>query len=464
MRIIDSLKQRITRLLSAPGDEIGSWGRFLRFQIQLWRSCGRRLGENNSMAMSAALSYRTIFVLVPTVFLAVLVLRPMGKLEDAKRGLRKFLKAQGFAEIHMAKRGTTTGPDRTSAPATGQTEAIRIDDWAISLVDSVDSRLTVASVGPIGAVLLIWTTITLLTTIERMLNRIFGAPRSRSVGRRTLLYWAAISLGPIALLAAAYAGDVLKAAFAETPVLSWVLAVSARAAPIILGVVLLAAFYKLMPNTHVSFRAALGGAVIAVPLWLLAKWAMALYIELVVAKGSFYGALGLVPLFLIWLNLVWLIFLFGAELAHTAVNLRRISTAEQADKIMLGPWHLLAAAIVVARPYQAGRGPASLEEVFTKLNLLSESAQRLLWHLSAGGIICPVADEPEGKFLLARPAEKIPVAEILDIGCPGTSELSPQVCDGQVARALSRVRGKTGGALESLTLADILPGGETLET
>ncbi len=338
MRIINSLKQRITRLLSAPGDEIGSWGKFLRFQIQLWRSCGRRLRENNSMAMSAALSYRTIFVLVPTVFLAVLVLGPMGKLKDAKEGLRKFIKSQGFAEIHMAEPGATPTTDATSAPATARTRVVRIDDWAISVLDDVDSQLTIARVGPIGAVLLIWTTITLLTTIERTLNRVFGAPRSRSVGRRTLLYWAAISLGPIALLAAAYAGDrleeVLKAA--DVAVLSWVLAVSARAAPIVLGIMLLAAFYKYMPNTHVSFRAALGGAVIAVPLCLLAKWGIGLYIDLV-ATDSFYGALGLVPLFLIWLNMVWLIFLFGAELAHTAVNLRRISTAEQADKIMLGP-------------------------------------------------------------------------------------------------------------------------------
>ncbi len=459
MQIINSLKQRITRLLSAPGDEIGSWGKFLRFQIQLWRSCGRRLRENNSMAMSAALSYRTILVLVPTVFLAVLVLRPMDKLEDAKKGLRKLIKSQGFAEIHMAGPGAAPTTDATSAPATAQTRVVRIDDWVISVLDDVDSQLTIARVGPIGAVLLIWTTITLLTTIERMLNRIFGAPRSRSVGRRTLLYWAAISLGPIALLAAVYAGDVLQVAFAETPVLSWVLAVSARAAPIVLGMVLLATFYKFMPNTHVSFRAALGGAVIAVPLWLLAKWGMGLYIDLV-AIHSFYGALGLVPLFLIWLNMVWLIFLFGAELAHTAVNLRRISTAEQADKIMLGPWHLLAAAIVVARPYQAGQGPAALEEVFTKLNLLSESAQRLLSHLSAAGIICPVAGESKGRFLLAKPADKIPVAEILDIGCPGADELSPQVCDDQVAQALARVRAKAGAAMESLTLADILPGGE----
>ncbi len=114
----------------------------------------------------------------------------------------------------------------------------------------------------------------------------------------------------------------------------------------------------------------------------------------------------------------------------------------------------------MARPYQAGQGPATLKEIFTKLNLLSESAQRLLSHLSAAGIICPVAGESKGRFLLAKPADKIPVAEILDIGCPGAGELSPQMCDDQVAQALARVRTKAGAALESLTLADILLGDE----
>ena len=103
---------------------------------------------------------------------------------------------------------------------------------------------------------------------------------------------------------------------------------------------------------------------------------------------------------------------------------------------------------------------ATLKEIFTKLNLLSESAQRLLSHLSAAGIICPVAGESKGRFLLAKPADKIPVAEILDIGCPGAGELSPQMCDDQVAQALARVRARAGAAMESLTLADILPGDE----
>jgi len=100
-----------------------------------------------------------------------------------------------------------------------------------------------------------------------------------------------------------------------------------------MGILLLAALYKLIPNTRVQYRSAFGGALVAVPLWLLAEWGFRMYVGRVVGRGSFYGALGLLPLFLFWVNLSWLIFLFGAQLAHSAVNLSRIESTGDADEL-----------------------------------------------------------------------------------------------------------------------------------
>ena len=71
-------------------------------------------------------------------------------------------------------------------------------------------------------------------------------------------------------------------------------------------------------------------------------------------------AIALLPLFLIWLNFSWWIFLFGAELAHTAANLQRIQSAERSEHIMLGPADLLAATVAVAQSYQGGGGPVNI--------------------------------------------------------------------------------------------------------
>ncbi|HET6429862.1 MAG TPA: hypothetical protein VFJ30_15715, partial [Phycisphaerae bacterium] len=74
MKIVDTLRQRIEALLTAPREELGRWGRFCRYQIHLWRFCLQRLRQHNAAAMSAALSFRTVFAMVPALVVALLVM------------------------------------------------------------------------------------------------------------------------------------------------------------------------------------------------------------------------------------------------------------------------------------------------------------------------------------------------------------------------------------------------------
>src|SRR5262245_50386454 len=93
------VNDQVRRLITRPADEFGRLAAFVRFQAQLWRFCARRLQSNNLLAMSAALSFRTIFALVPTLVLAFLAAGALGVLEDSKRSLRQFLDASGFGTI-----------------------------------------------------------------------------------------------------------------------------------------------------------------------------------------------------------------------------------------------------------------------------------------------------------------------------------------------------------------------------
>ena len=164
----------------------------------------------------------------------------------------------------------------------------------------------------------------------------------------------------------------------DIPVVASVLATVGWVGPIVVEIAFLAAVYKLMPNTQVKFNAAVGGAVVAVPLWLIAKWAFGLYVFHLVGRGSLYGTLGLLPLFLLWLNLSWLLFLFGATLAHTAANLAEMQADEESERSVLTPSVLLAATAAVARPYLARSGPVALDDVAARLRLTSAAAERLL--------------------------------------------------------------------------------------
>ena len=86
--------------------------------------------------------------------------------------------------------------------------------------------------------------------------------------------------------------------------------------------VLLALLYKLLPNTLVRWRPALIGALVAATLWHVSKWGFGLYVSRALPYLKLYGAIGLIPLFLFWLYLNWLIVLFGMELAFTLQAMR----------------------------------------------------------------------------------------------------------------------------------------------
>lgn len=452
----EGFKQRIERALATPGDELGRWAQLVRYQVGLWRFCARRLRENNVAAMSAALSYRTIFAIIPVLVLALLVLKSVGALEDSRQSMRRFLEASGFSQIVALQESDGPAEESAEAATSQPAEVINVADKIEEIVAQVEAKLTFQRIGPVGGALLIWTALTLLTTMERSLNRIFGAPRSRSLARRVLLYWSAMTLGPIAVVAARYLGQDIVERFGDAPGMSWMLVAVGWFGPILVGILMLAALYKLLPNTSVRYRSAIGGAVVAVPLWLVAKWGFAVYVQRLVITGNLYGVLGALPLFLLWLNVSWLIFLFGAQLAHTAVNLSRLQLDENEEKVAFGPSDLLAAALAIAGPYRAGKGMVTPEQISTSLKLTGASVSRLIERLSACGVVLAAGDEREPRYVLARPAEKTGVLEVLRAADPHTETASGRDGDGLIAAAVANVRSRTESSLAGLTLADIL--------
>jgi membrane protein len=454
MKNIRQLMQQLEQALSNPREEFGRFTRFIFFQIELWRFCVRRLRENNVMAMGAALSFRTIFAMIPVLALALLVMKSVGALEDSRAGLHRFLEASGFTQIITVQE---TQPATDTAPGESPPgEIINVADRIEEVVDNVSSKLTFQRIGPVGGALLIWTALTLLTTMEESLNRIFGARSDRSTPRRVLLYWSTMTLGPIVLAVASYLGQRTVDTVRGAPGASWLIMALGWVGPIVVGVIVLALVYALLPNTSVRFQAAVGGAAVAVPLWLVAKWGFSLYVRNLVAKGNIYGVLGLLPLFLMWLNLSWWIFLFGAQLAHTAANLSEMRMAERAGKLVLGPSDLLAAALAIARNYQAGQGPMTRDAMTAVLNLPADAIQSLIDRLDAGGLLIRVDREAESGYLLSKPPNQLAVLDVISVGDPRGSTSASAECDEQIAAAIAGIRARTRSPVEGLTLSDLL--------
>jgi len=156
------------------------------------------------------------------------------------------------------------------------------------------------------------TALFLVSTVERAINRIFGVKRLRPAWRRFAFYLAAVLLGPV------LAGASLSAT-------SWVVAQSLQAIPRhdaiawsigrlswLVAVAALIAVYKVAPACPVRWRHAFAGAFLAGLALEAAKEAFAWYVAHVPTYQQIYGALAILPLFMLWVYVGWLIVLAGA--------------------------------------------------------------------------------------------------------------------------------------------------------
>jgi membrane protein len=163
-----------------------------------------------------------------------------------------------------------------------------------------------SQLGVLGLIGLGVAAMALMLTIDRTLNGIWRVRSARPIAQRVLVYWAALTLGPLLLGASlsvtSYVLSASKGLVGELPggvgfLLSSILFVLQTAG--------FAALYKYVPNTFVRTEHAWGGAIFASLGLELAQKGLALYLAKVPAYSTIYGAFAAVPICLIWIYLSW---------------------------------------------------------------------------------------------------------------------------------------------------------------
>jgi membrane protein len=222
-------------------------------------------------------------------------------------------------------------------------------------------------------------------------------------------------------------------------------------------VVLLLA-YRLTPNTHVRFKPAVWGAFVAATLWALSRWGFGLYVSKALPYMKLYGAIGLIPLFLFWLYLTWLIVLFGMELAFTlqAMKGRYFEPLERREALSVSdPQWLVPMMAAIGRGFARGQ-PLSRQELAEELRLRLEAVAELAGKLEDEGLIHQV--QPRGTadvaLTLAQPPESIPLARLVDLGT--RLSLGSQKRSGPGWSFLGTMRGAARKAAGERTLASLL--------
>ena len=245
---------------------------------------GRFLAEQGVLH-SAALTYTTLFSLVPLMTLSYAVLAMVPSFQGLSGQLEDMIFSNFLPD-------TGTAIQSSLAQFAAQARSLTL----------------------VGVIFLFVTALLMMRSIEAALNRIWQVKSKRKFLSSLLIYWAVVTLGPL-LIGVGVALSSYLYGLARLDQLSG----GADLLVIIPWVVTAAAFtliYAVVPHAPVPWRAALIAGVLAALMFELSKRGFAIFITQFPTYKLIYGAFAAVPIFLVWIFICWCIFIAGATLSR----------------------------------------------------------------------------------------------------------------------------------------------------
>ncbi len=395
----------LKEILSAPTEELGRWSGFAVVQLKLWRHCAKLLRQNRAGTQAAALSYHTLFGIVPLAIVMVMVFQAIPAYNDVGDKVRSFF----YEQLNL---------DRIVYPADegDVQEEVKLTDKIDEITNNYISKLNTGAITLFSCVIVVWAALGLLTTIERSFNSIWHVGRGRNFMQRIVNYWALMTLGPFLLVLGFYVStQSLVVSSFNDGAMNYIRPVL----PYLISVAVLFLFYFVLPNTQVSIKAAVWGSAVAALIWTGAKFLFAIYVVKFIPQKAIYGVMGIVPLGVFWIWVTWLIVLFGLQLTYTTQHLKSLDAAEIAsmqkteEYFLVNDFTVIKILEHVLDEFERKHGPVAAEKLCSKMNLPAEFGNKILDHLVAKGLLIQTAEPQEG-FMPATDGENITLADVAD--------------------------------------------------
>lgn len=257
-----------------------------RSLVFLWRS----FGQHNGFLWATALTYTTLFALVPLLGVALSLFKIFG----------------GFEAVLTAH----VMPVLTSL--LDPTHKIRVMEYIHGYV----GRLDASKLGLVGTLTFILTFVPLFQNMETAVNRIWEREVKRPFWQRFLIYWTTITLGPLAVALLVSWMSFIGQLLPSVPSVN--LLTSLKPMLFIYLIFGLFLVYRLVPSVQVQNRPAFMAALLGGLAWLIASWGYSAYMNKATTNFTIYGSLGAIPVFLLWVYINWIIVLAGVEVCRLA--------------------------------------------------------------------------------------------------------------------------------------------------
>jgi len=362
--------------------------------------------RNRCILWAAALTYTTVFALVPMLAVTFSLFHAFGALKGLEGKIRPFI-------LQVLVPGA--------------------QEKLIGTINTLIERLNAGAIGAVGTVLVFLAAVFLLAQLEAILNEIWGLKRHRPFFYRLAIYWTAITFGP-PLMALSIAIPATLRSYRAAAWLEHYISVDFfRLLPFVFVWLMFTGIYLFMPNTRVRFSAAAVGAIVGGTLWEIAGVGFTLYTSTVLVYSALYGSLGVIPLFFLWLFISWSIFLFGAELSFVFQNYHLLRNGLKVYSPSYKEREYLSLRIVlsIAKNFLDGKSPLGLNAITKQLRLPFHLTGELIESLARHNILIKLREGSQDVYLPARNLDSITMSDIIQ-AVQGNQSLATESAEDRV--------------------------------
>ncbi len=344
-------------------------------------------------------------------------------------------------------------------------EVRRAIDTVLGFVQSTD----VSRLGVLGLLIVVWTVIKLLGSVELSFNDIWGVSKARSLPRKIADYLSTIVLVPLLLVTGTGVMSLARSgklggwtgAGGESPLFAFFSSIVV----VWLG---FAFAYILMPNTRVRVMSALVGGIVGGTMWQLFQLAH-LKLQVGVANyNAIYSTFAALPIFLFWVQSSWMTVLLGAEAAAAHQNQARHGQLVRSRDYDLALKEVVALrlAVRVAKAFFRGHPAPRLDDLAEDLGCPERTLQEVARGLERGRIVATVdgeSDSEDPALILASDPDVVRVQDVLDalkgdllVELREEAALDASPLDAATDRAFARFREERDRGPSNITLRELV--------
>lgn len=354
---------------------------FVRMAVRLYKLLYymvRGLLSHGTLVRSAALTYYTIMSLVPIIAVAFAVVKGFGLADGLTASLYGLFP-----------------------------QSPEVIDYLLSFAENALARTRGGLVAAVALVALFWAIIQMFSSIENAFNNIWEVKTSRSIARQWSDYLAVILIVPLFWIVANAVGRFAEEMLGFDD--SWYFVLLSKLMSMLFIWVMFTLLYLIIPNAKVKWRSALTAGIAAGTVFLLFQWGYVYAQKAMTSYNAIYGSFAALPLFLIWLQISWEIFLIGGELSFTYQNIARFGEEHEWMKISYDQRRkvMLAAMLLVVRHFRDRGGSMPLEAIQRDLNLPTRVVNDILFQLTRSGQLIEVHKSEDERSASYAPAYDI---------------------------------------------------------